>query len=380
VIPDCGQPARRANVAQCSTSPHTNYEPGHTGYAFGTLFNLDKAVSERYGQWSSLAQYVEEAQLQNYEDTRAQFDAFIDHWNNQPTPSTGTIYWMLNKGWPGLLWDLYNQDDDEAGSFFGAQEANGSLHALYTYDNGTVTIDNLTGSSVTGLSVESRVYGLAGTLLDDRSSASMSLGTQSVENDVLHPEVPTATHPPAVASTYFVELLLRRDGRIVDRNVYWLSSQPDVVNWNATEGSPQGTLSQYADLTALESLPAATLTVDASTGPAAGQPVATGSSGTGSGREITTVTITNSSTTSTVGLFLRTDVRKGTAAGVVLPGDNEVLPVSWSTNDITLWPGESETLTASYQAALLNRSTPVVSVSGWNVSPRVVTAAYNAAP
>src|ERR1019366_8661324 len=104
------------------------------------------------------------------------------------------------------------------------------------------------------------------------------------------------------------------------------------------------------------SLPAATLTVDASTGPAAGQPVATGSSGTGSGREITTVTITNSSTTSTVGLFLRTDVRKGTAAGVVLPGDNEVLPVSWSTNDITLWPGESETLTASYQAALLNRS------------------------
>ncbi len=67
--------------------------------------------------------------------------------------------------------------------------------------------------------------------------------------------------------------------------------------------------------------------------------------------------------------------------GLVLPGDNEVVvAVSWSANDITLWPGESETLTASYRAALLDGSNPVVSVSGWNVSPRVVPAAYNAAP
>ena len=80
-------------------------------------------------QWTSLAQYVEEAQAQDYENTRAQFEAFIDHANNTPLPSTGTIYWQMNKGWPSLLWNLYNNDGDQAGSYFGAQEANRSLHA-----------------------------------------------------------------------------------------------------------------------------------------------------------------------------------------------------------------------------------------------------------
>jgi len=40
-----------------------------------------------------------------------------------------------------------------------------------------------------------------------------------------------------------------------------------------------------------------------------------------------------------------------------------VLPIVWSDNDITLWPGESETLTATYSASQL-RATPVVSVCG----------------
>ncbi|MGH9017210.1 MAG: glycosyl hydrolase 2 galactose-binding domain-containing protein, partial [Acidimicrobiales bacterium] len=340
---------------------HTNYEPGHTGYRFGTLFNLDEAVDKRYGPWTSLAQYVEEAQVQNYEDTRAQFEAFIDHWNATPTPATGTIYWMLNKGWPSLLWDLYNEDDDEAGSFFGAQEANAPVHALYSYDDGTVGVDNLTGTPQSGLAVEARVYALDGTLLDDENAAVPTLDPQAVADDVLTPKVPAATKAPATASVYFVELLLRRGTTVVDRNVYWLSTQPDVVNWKATEGKPQGVMSEYADLTALRSLPAATTTVTASTATA----------GT---TDTTTVTVTNTSTSATVAFFVRADVRRGTAAGRALAGDNEVLPIVWSANDITLWPGESETLTATYAAVLLDGAAPVVSVSGWNVAPVVVAA------
>ena len=52
---------------------------------------------------------------------------------------------MLNKGWPTLLWDLYNYDYDEAGSYFGAQKANRTLHAFYVPGNHTVTLDNLGG-------------------------------------------------------------------------------------------------------------------------------------------------------------------------------------------------------------------------------------------
>ena len=63
---------------------HTNYEPElpgpkNGGYSFGTLFELDKAIAARFGQWSSLDEYVEDAQVQNYETQRAQFEAYIDH-------------------------------------------------------------------------------------------------------------------------------------------------------------------------------------------------------------------------------------------------------------------------------------------------------------
>jgi exo-1,4-beta-D-glucosaminidase len=335
---------------------HANYEPGHTGYAFGTLYNFDAALRNRYGAWSDLGQYVEEAQVQNYEDTRAQFEAFVDHWTNRPTPATGIVYWQMNKGWPTLLWDLYNHDYDQAGSYFGAEKANETLHVLYAIDDGTVAVDNLGGAAASGLAVTSRVYDLAGHLLDKQTATNIALASQDVITGVLTPRVPAITDPPALAQTSFVELTLTQHGATVDRNVYWLSTRQDLVNWKKTLGNPQATMRQYADLTALHGLPPATVTATASS-----------SSGT------TTVTITNVSFTPTVGFFLRADVRRG-AAGGEQPGDNQVLPITWSDNDITLWPGESQTLTATYDPALLQGAPPVVSLQGWNV-PRFVVAA-----
>ncbi len=339
---------------------HTNYEgTQHSGYNFGTLFNFDTALTNRYGSWPGLATYVQEAQVQNYENARSQFEAFLDHANNTPVPSTGTIYWQMNKGWPSLLWTLYNDDGDQAGSFFGAQKANTKLHAIYALDNGTVTLDNLGGTSQSGLSVESKVYNLAGSLLNDQQASNITLASQQVANAVLTPAVPAATTPPTPAQTYFVELLLRQNGTIADRNVYWLSTQQDVTNWSQTLGQPQGTLSQYANLQALKTLPQASVAATAATTHQAGP----------NGADLaTTVTITNNSATPTVGFFLRADVRRGTVSGTELAGDNELQSSIWNDNDVTLWPGESETLTATYSSADLQGATPVISVYGWNMA------------
>ncbi len=338
---------------------HANYEselpgPDNGGYSFGTLHDLDAAISNRYGMWSSLAQYVEEAQVQNYETQRAEFEAYIDHSTNQDAPSTGIVYWQLNKGWPTLLWDLYNHDYDQAGSYFGAKKANEPLHVLYAYDTGTVSVDNLTGWPQHGLSVESKVYSVGGRLLADQTANGISVDSQGVAQDVVRPALPSATSSP---QTYFVELLLRRHGDTVDRNVYWLPTRPDVVDWDATIGNPQATMTQYANLTQLQSLPGATVHVRARTRPAWG--------GGGADTE-TDVTITNASNSPTVGFFLRADVRRGSASGTPAGGDNEVLPIMWSDNDVTLWPGESETLRATYRRSALAGASPVVSVFGWN--------------
>ncbi len=339
---------------------HLNYEPHcRIGYSFGTLCHFDTALSNRYGTWTSLSQYVEQAQAQDYEDTRAQFEAFINHANNTPLPSTGTIYWQMNKGWPSMLWNLYNFDGDQAGSYFGAQEANRTLHALYALDNGTVTLDNLSNATQSGLSVESKVYNLAGTLLDDQTASNITLASQQVTNNVLTPKVPTGTP----VQVYFVELLLKHNGTLVDRNVYWLSTQQDATNWSKTLGQPVGVISTYANLTSLQTLPQSAVSVTAAT---------THTSGPG-GDLTTTATITNTSS-STVSFLLRADVRRGTAAGQELSGDNELQSSIWSGNDITLWPGESQTLTVSYTTADLQGAVPVISVFGWNV-PKIDVAA-----
>ncbi|SEO05243.1 exo-1,4-beta-D-glucosaminidase [Actinacidiphila rubida] len=333
---------------------HNNYEgTKHTGYAFGTLYNLDTAITQRYGPWTGLNQYVEEAQVQNYESTRAQFEAFLAHSTKAAAPSTGTIYWQLNKGWPTLLWSLYNNDGDQAGAFFGAQKANRTLHALYALDDGTVALDNLGGTAQAAVTVESKVYSTAGAVLDDQTSGTLSMASQQVRTGLLTPAV------PATAGTVsFVELLVRQNGTVVDRNVYWLPGTQDKANWNKTTGNPQASMSQYANLTALKNLPAATVSATAVTSSASGPA--------GADRKVT-VTVTNTSTQPTVGFFLRADVRRGTTAGTELPGDNELQSSIWSDNDTTLWPGESETLTATYSSADLQGATPVVSVSGWNV-------------
>jgi len=59
-----------------------------------------------------------------------------------------------------------------------------------------------------------------------------------------------------------------------------------------------------------------------------------------------------------------------------------VLPILWSDNDVTLWPGESLTLTARFAtpgaptpgAPLPGAQVPVVEVSGWNVPTQSVPA------
>jgi exo-1,4-beta-D-glucosaminidase len=336
---------------------HLNYENSCSlNYTFGTACKFDAALDARYGTPTSLAQYVEEAQAQDYENVRAQFEAFIDHSTNTPVPSTGTIYWQMNKGWPSLLWNLYGSDGDQAGSYFGALEANQTLHALYALDNGTVTLDNLSNTTQSGLSVEAKVYSLAGAVLNDQTASNITLSSQQVLNKVLTPVVPKAGSSPV--QTYFVELLLSHNGSVVDRNVYWLSTQQDATNWSKTLDNPAGVITTYANLTALGTLAQSSVSATATTARQAGP----------DGADLATAVTIKNTSSSTVAFLIRADVRRGTAGGQELSGDNELESSTWQNNDITLFPGESQTITVTYDSADLQGAVPVISISGWNLA------------
>src|SRR5207248_10135199 len=131
------------------------------------------------------------------------------------------------------------------------------------------------------------------------------------------------TVPTTPGTVYFVELLLRQNGTVVDRNVYWLPTTPDVISWNKTLGSLQASMKSYANLTALQSLPQATVTASATT---------VNQAGPNGPDRLTTVTVTNTSSAPTVGFFLRADIRRGTAGGTELAGDNELQTSIWTGN------------------------------------------------
>jgi len=86
--------------------------------------------------------------------------------------------------------------------------------------------------------------------------------------------------------------------------------------------------------------------------------------------DVTTITLTVPASAKTVALFQHLSLRRNA-------GGDLVSPILWSDNDVTLWPGESLTLTARYAAQ--GTATPMVEVSGWNVPMQAVPAAGNPA-
>jgi exo-1,4-beta-D-glucosaminidase len=264
-----------------------------------------------------------------------------------------------------MLWSIYNFDGDQPGSFFGAKKANRPLHAIYAYDTHSITVDNLGPRAERDLSLQARVLDIAGTVLDDQSRGGLSLASQEVRNRVVTLRIPAKTAPPARAKTFFVELILRQRDRVVDRNVYWVSTQDDIVDWPATLGNPQATMVQYGDLTELNQLAPSSVSVTATTSSVQGPD---------GDDTATSITIANTSRTRAVAFFLRADIRRGTPGGSELPGDNQVWRATWDDNDITLWPGESQVITATYRARDLDGAAPVVSLFGWNLRRTVLAA------
>ncbi|TAN07496.1 MAG: glycoside hydrolase family 2 [Rhodanobacteraceae bacterium] len=320
----------------------------HAAAAWSPFAHLDRfatALAKRYGAPTSLADYVKKAQLANYDNVRAEFEAYNAHMDSA-NPSTGVIYWMLDNAWPSLHWHLFDYSMNPAGAYFGAQKANEPVHIQYSYNDRGIVLVNHTLADEQGLQARVQVRNLDGSVRYSKRFTEIDLAG----NHTLHlAKVPQLT---GLSSTYFLELsLVSNDGQSVSRNVYWLSTQPDVLDWKHSNWYTTP-VTQYANLTALQTLPTTTSQVQASTRRDGDD-------------DVTTVTLGVPKSAKTVALFLHLSIRKSAK------GD-PVLPILWSGNDVTLWPGESLTVSARYAAAAT--SAPVVEVSGWNVPARDVPA------
>ncbi|MEV0738937.1 sugar-binding domain-containing protein [Streptomyces sp. NPDC050549] len=318
---------------------------------FNTLKLYDNALSGRYGPPTGLTDYVRKAQLAQYENVRAQFEAYERNATEASKPATGVVYWMFNSGWTSLHWQLMDRYLDQGGAYFGAKKANEPLHIQYSYDNRSVVVVNNRNASARQLTARATLFNTDGTQQYDRQVAGVTVSGGGAHSTAL-------TLPSSVAglsTTYLVRLTLTdASGKEVSRNVYWLSAKPDTLDWAHTDWYYTPTTS-YADLKGLNSMAQVPVSATAST-----------SAGTG-GTSTTTVTVRSSGKGKTPSLL--TDVHLVDSAG------RPVLPVTWSDNEMSLWPGESKTLTVTYRTSELHGSAPRVRVSGWNTPERTVPAA-----
>jgi exo-1,4-beta-D-glucosaminidase len=309
-----------------------NFHAGGGRYHDTHIF--DHALEMRYGKAVSLGDYERKSQAMAYEGERAMFEAY----GANKYKATGVIQWMLNNAWPSTIWHLYDYYWRAAGGFYGTQRACEPLHAQYSYADRSIQVANDQPKAYQGLTLDAAVYDLK---LAERFSRSAAV-------EVAANGVTTAFAIPPIADlseTYFLKLTLRdASGAIASNNFYWLSTHPDTLDWKHGTWwyTPE---KDYADLTALQSLPPVKLQVESSF-------ESVGQNG------ASNVTLENR--TSDLAFQVRVKLTQG-------KGGADVLPIIWDDDYISLLPGEKRELHSTYRLSDLNGTTPAIEVTGWNV-------------
>jgi len=309
-----------------------NFHAG--GGQFKNMNVYVNALNNRYGQADNLQDFVLKAQLMNYEGIRAMYEAY----SRNKYVSTGVIQWMLNNAWPSMIWHLYDYFLRPAGGYFGAKKAMEPLHPVYAYDDHSVWLVNSKYQDVKGLKLTAKVYNLD---FSEKFSkdATVDIAADGTQKIFELPEI------QALTPTYFLALRLEdAGGKLVSSNFYWLSTKPETLDWEKSTWYTTPTAS-YADYTALLQLPKIKLKVASRTDRKGAD-------------SVTHVTLANPS--KSVAFFVRMKVDKG-------GGGEEILPVLWQDNYVSLLPGESREFSATYRTVDLGTAKPSVEVSGWNV-------------
>ncbi|MEO6633359.1 MAG: glycoside hydrolase family 2 protein, partial [Mucilaginibacter sp.] len=302
---------------------------------FGNTKIFDTALYARYGKPADIMDYLNKAQLQNYEGHRAMMEGYgLKKHNN----ATGVVQWMLSNPWPSLIWHTYDYYLYPAGTYFGIKKSLEPLHVMYSYHTNTVNIINSTLQPFTNLTVRATIYNLDGTEKFTEDNL------QNVDGDGI--KQCFALHDiEGLSAVYFLRLELKNSsGKVESINWYWLSAKKDELNWKKSTWyyTPQ---SVFADYSPLSNMPKANLKVSHTSAKVEN----------GASHKITLTNIGKS-----VAFFVHIRALKE-------KGGEDILPVIFEDNYIILAPGETRTINCSYLNKDAGNGEPYILINGWNV-------------
>jgi exo-1,4-beta-D-glucosaminidase len=310
-----------------------NYHCGKN--AFANLKRTEEAIEKRYGKPSNVDDFAFKAQLLNYELMRPMFEAFQV---NQPK-ATGIIQWMLNSSWPEMYWQLYDSFLMPNAAYYATKKANEPIHLTYNYGDDAVYIVNNTFENLSGYKAEIKILNLNGKLV---LSEQFKINVQQ-ESSALLFNLPT---PQNISSVYFLDLRLSNsEGEEIGNNFYWLSTQKDVLDYEAEfEDWAFHTPSKvYADFKELNKMNKVKLDVDYNFEQ-------------NDGKNITKIIVENKN--DSIAFFIE-------LLFFSKESNEIILPVFWSDNYISLLPNEKKIVKAEF---LLNEENPKLKIKGWNLA------------
>jgi exo-1,4-beta-D-glucosaminidase len=304
--------------------------------------HFSEAMNAIYGAPTGLDDFLRKAQAMAYDGQRAMFEAYG---RNKPQ-STGVIQWMLNNGWPSVMWHLYDYYLQPAAGYFGTKTACEPLHIQYSYDDRSVVVINSLLHDALHLTAEVTHYDFDLHPLFSRK-VQLASPADSVQRILTIPENRGAT------DVTFVRLTLAdATGRTVSTNFYWLPRETSTFDWSQEQAKahPYYTaVKRYENLTQLNRLPEVRLTAAASA-----RRLSDG--------EAVTVTVRNPTDHLAFQVHLAL-VDAGTR--------EEILPVLWEDNYFALLPGESRIIVARYDSTF-DRGRLALVTSGWNLAPQTL--------
>ena len=329
----------------------------HAGALRGSdkLLNITRALDRRYGPSFSAQEFARKAQLGSYEDTRAQFEDFAANgWANHKM----TIYWMLNSVWPSFYAHLYDYYLKPGGAYYGAKKGLRPISVVFDsyatgdHREGKVTVVSQTLTEQEGLRVRVRIYDLDGHIRLDRSANNIHVSYGGAVHALTLPRLQNIT------STYFVRCdLFDRLGKTLVENVYWQSTADDDIGGyldnNVDDNRPLDPkrVISWADFTALNSMPKVQLQV-------------VGTTVQRNNRNKDEVRVTLHNPSKHIAFFERveiTDDRDG----------NELLPILYSDNYITIFPGQTVLISGTYNHMLNHGGPAWLRVEGYNTVKQV---------
>eukprot|EP00039_Didymoeca_costata_P005791 m.84645 g.84645 ORF g.84645 m.84645 type:complete len:915 (-) comp12975_c0_seq2:25-2769(-) len=315
----------------------------HCGSPFGafrSLVHFTPGLESRLGNASSAKEYSFKAQIEAYESHRAMFEGYSRNKYN----STGIIQWMLNNAWPSMIWHLYDYNLAPGGSYFGAKKALEPLHIMYSYSDHSLWVINSLYTGTQDLQAFWTVYNLQGKILLDGNISVPGLGSDETRKIA----APIDTWPVSGSKgTVLLDLVLRESTtnsfkltsdseKIVSRNLYYLPERPDSFPMGGCYlGCPNTTFANMTDLAFMEP---GRVTV------------------TWEGHKEFNVTACNKGDTIIFFLYFRAVDENG----------NDVLPILWSDNYITLFKSECRMVTMQQPEGSSNTVVKDIVVEAYN--------------